>query len=46
MPVIASSATPQGLGIEFNVSLGSIDALGALYDYSSNNLRFQDFRRS
>ncbi len=31
--VIASPATPQGLDIEFDVSLGSIDALGALYDY-------------
>ena len=30
--VIASPATPQGLDIEFDVSLGSIDALGALYD--------------
>lgn len=31
--VIASPATPQGLDIEFDVSLGSIDALGALYEY-------------
>jgi peptide/nickel transport system substrate-binding protein len=31
--LIASPATPQGLDIEFDVSLGSIDALGALYDY-------------
>jgi peptide/nickel transport system substrate-binding protein len=31
--VIASPATPQGLDIEFDVSLGSIDSLGALYDY-------------
>lgn len=31
--VIASPATPQSLDIEFDVSLGSIDALGALYDY-------------
>ena len=32
--VIASPATPQGLDIEFDVSLGSIDALGALYEYT------------
>ncbi len=31
--VVASPATPQSLDIEFDVSLGSIDALGALYDY-------------
>jgi peptide/nickel transport system substrate-binding protein len=31
--VIASPATPQGLDIEFDVSLGSIDSLGALYEY-------------
>lgn len=31
--VIASPATPQGLDIEFDVSLGSIDTLGALYEY-------------
>lgn len=31
--VIASPATPQSLDIEFDVSLGSIDSLGALYDY-------------
>ena len=31
--VIAAPATPQGLDIEFDVSLGSIDSLGALYDY-------------
>jgi peptide/nickel transport system substrate-binding protein len=31
--VIASPATPQGLDIEFDVSLGSIDTLGAIYDY-------------
>lgn len=31
--VIAAPATPQGLDIEFDVSLGSIDALGALYEY-------------
>jgi peptide/nickel transport system substrate-binding protein len=28
--VIAAPATPQGLDIEFDVSLGSIDSLGAL----------------
>ncbi len=31
--VIAAPATPQGLDIEFDVSLGSIDVLGALYEY-------------
>ena len=31
--VIAAPATPQGLDIEFDVSLGSIDSLGALYEY-------------
>ena len=31
--VIACPATPQGLDIEFDVSLGSIDTLGAIYDY-------------
>ena len=31
--VIASPATPQGLDIEFDVSLGSIDTLGAIYEY-------------
>ncbi len=31
--VVASPATPQGLDIEFDVSLGSIDVLGALYEY-------------
>jgi peptide/nickel transport system substrate-binding protein len=31
--VIAVPATPQGLDIEFDVSLGSIDTLGALYEY-------------
>lgn len=31
--IIAAPATPQGLDIEFDVSLGSIDVLGALYDY-------------
>ncbi len=31
--VVAAPATPQGLDIEFDVSLGSIDALGALYEY-------------
>lgn len=31
--VVASPATPQGLDIEFDVSLGSIDTLGALYEY-------------
>jgi peptide/nickel transport system substrate-binding protein len=30
---IAAPATPQGLDIEFDVSLGSIDSLGALYEY-------------
>jgi len=31
--VIAAPATPQGLDIEFDVSLGSIDSLGPLYEY-------------
>jgi peptide/nickel transport system substrate-binding protein len=31
--VIAAPATPQGLDIEFDVSLGSIDTLGVLYEY-------------
>ena len=31
--VIACPATPQGLDIEFDVSLGSIDTLGCIYDY-------------
>lgn len=31
--VIAAPSTPQGLDIEFDVSLGSIDVLGALYEY-------------
>jgi peptide/nickel transport system substrate-binding protein len=31
--VIAAPATPQGLDIEFDVSLGSIDSLGSLYEY-------------
>ncbi len=31
--VVAAPATPQGLDIEFDVSLGSIDSLGALYEY-------------
>lgn len=31
--VIAAPATPQSLDIEFDVSLGSVDSLGALYDY-------------
>lgn len=31
--VVASPSTPQGLDIEFDVSLGSIDVLGALYEY-------------
>ena len=31
--MIAAPATPQGLDIEFDVSLGSIDTLGALYEY-------------
>jgi peptide/nickel transport system substrate-binding protein len=31
--VMASPSTPQGLDIEFDVSLGSIDVLGALYEY-------------
>ena len=31
--VIAAPATPQGLDIEFDVSLGSINSLGALYEY-------------
>ena len=31
--VIAAPATPQGLDIEFDVSIGSIDSLGALYEY-------------
>ena len=31
--VVAAPATPQGLDIEFDVSLGSIDVLGALYEY-------------
>ena len=31
--VIAAPATPQSLDIEFDVSLGSIDSLGAIYDY-------------
>jgi peptide/nickel transport system substrate-binding protein len=31
--VIAAPATPQGLDIEFDVSLGSVDSLGALYEY-------------
>ena len=31
--VIAAPATPQGLDIEFDVSLGSIDTLGAIYEY-------------
>lgn len=30
--VIASPATPQGLDLEYDVSLGTIDASGALYD--------------
>jgi peptide/nickel transport system substrate-binding protein len=30
--VIAAPATPQGLDMEYDVSLGSVDALGALYD--------------
>ena len=33
--VIAAPATPQGLDIEFDVSLGSIDTLGAIYEYRS-----------
>lgn len=31
--VVAAPSTPQGLDIEFDVSLGSIDVLGALYEY-------------
>src|ERR1700733_13345894 len=31
--VIAAPATPQGLDIEFDVSVGSIDTLGAIYEY-------------
>jgi peptide/nickel transport system substrate-binding protein len=31
--VIAAPSTPQGLDIEFDVSLGSIDVLGGLYEY-------------
>lgn len=31
--VIAAPSTPQGLDIEFDVSLGSIDVLGAIYEY-------------
>ncbi len=31
--VIAAPATPQGLDIKFVVTLGSIDSLGALYEY-------------
>jgi peptide/nickel transport system substrate-binding protein len=31
--VIAAPATPQSLDNEFDVSLGTIDALGALYEY-------------
>ena len=30
--VIASTATPQGLDLEYDVSLGTIDATGAFYD--------------
>lgn len=30
--VIAAPATPQSLDIEFDVSLGSVDSLGAIYD--------------
>jgi peptide/nickel transport system substrate-binding protein len=33
--VIAAPATPQGLDIEFDVSLGSIDSLGALYEFGA-----------
>jgi peptide/nickel transport system substrate-binding protein len=31
--IIAAPATPQSLDIEFDVSLGSIDSLGCIYDY-------------
>src|ERR1700722_10936706 len=31
--VIAAPATPQGLDIEREVSLGSIDTLGSIYEY-------------
>lgn len=31
--VIAAPATPQALDIEFDVSLGTIDSLGGLYEY-------------
>lgn len=31
--VIASPSTPQGLDNEYDVSLGTVDVLGALYDY-------------
>ena len=30
--VIAAPATPQGLDMEYDISLGSIDAMGGLYD--------------
>ncbi len=40
--VIASPATPQGLDIEFDVSLGSIDSLGALYEYMLGYEKFDD----
>jgi peptide/nickel transport system substrate-binding protein len=40
--VIAAPATPQGLDIEFDVSLGSIDSLGALYEYMLAYEKIQD----
>lgn len=46
--VLASPATSQDLDIEFDVSLGSIDALakaklGGFTYHTPNNPRFQDF---
>lgn len=40
--VIAAPATPQGLDIEFDVSLGSIDSLGALYEYMLGYEKMED----
>lgn len=40
--VIAAPATPQGLDIEFDVSLGSIDSLGALYEYMLGYEKIED----
>jgi peptide/nickel transport system substrate-binding protein len=40
--VVAAPATPQSLDHEFDVSLGTIDAVGALYD---NLLEYEKIRR-